>query len=524
MRFQCSFCSFIIEIEDKHKGRKIKCPSCDHHTIAPEAKFTETCVIGDFILEKKLGAGSLGTVYKANQISLDRVVALKILLPEYTNEKGIQDFLKEARAAGKLTHKNLVQSLAVGEENGICYMAMTYITGRTLIDRINKEGPIKPDESLHIIQQVAEALYYAWDEGQLIHRDVKPENIMITNEGIVKLMDLGLAMPQSEWSDEMEVSGSPSYMSPEQFAGEPLDPRSDIYSMGITLYQMLTAKLPFEATTVEDVAKQHFNDTPPSISKINPMIPNSVIAIVKKMIAKHIDDRYDDTDTLLKSIWSVRQKIAPNKDLIPDIHTISIKSLDYNVQEEMKERKQNKKIELYKQANSASKSKYKLFMFSFMVLFVSFIAYIVLSLGPSRKYNLISPRIQDLSDAINLGINDSDIAGYRDKLLSIEQLIPEDKSIEYQELRQRIQLIELNLQAKEFSKKIESNDQKNNNLRKEVNLYKTMAAYYKLKPYLKNKNNEKYKQALIVVKKLYILIQDNRQDVSLQRELKQYLK
>ena len=197
-------------VEDSHRGYKVNCPSCGKSVLVPVARFEDGCVIGDFVIRGKIGEGSIGAVYRAVQISLDRTVALKILSPEYTNAKGLTDFLREARAAAKLIHTNIVQALAVGEEDGTCYMAMTYINGETVKARMKRDGKIPVDEALHIVQQVAEALYYAWDEAGMIHRDVKPDNIMITEDGIVKLTDLGLAMQQTEWREDMEISGSPS--------------------------------------------------------------------------------------------------------------------------------------------------------------------------------------------------------------------------------------------------------------------------------------------------------------------------
>lgn len=322
------------------------CPSCGKKVLVPAGRFDEGCIVGDFIIKGKIGEGSIGAVYRATQISLDRQVALKILSPEYTTAKGIIDFLKEARAAAKLTHTNLVQSFAVGEEEGICYMAMNYIIGETVKTRLKREGKIPIDEALHVIQQVAEALYYAWDEIAIIHRDVKPDNIMITEDGIVKLTDLGLAMNQSEWREDMEISGSPSYMSPEQFSGEKLDTRSDIYSLGVTLYQMISGKLPFDAETVKSVALQHFEQDAVPLNKLDPMIPLKVSQLVQKMMAKLPEDRFQNMEELLEAIWTIRQKTAPDKSLVPDIHTISIKRLNYDFQHESAEAKKNvKKLE-----------------------------------------------------------------------------------------------------------------------------------------------------------------------------------
>jgi serine/threonine protein kinase len=320
-------------------GRKIICPNCSKNVAMPSSPFGVGRIIGDFIIEEKIGEGSIGTVYLAHQASLDRKVALKILSEAYTNSKGMSSFLSEARAAAKLSHPNLVQCFGVGDENGICFMAMNYIKGQTLKEKIKANGKIEMDEALHITQQVAEALYCAWEEARLIHRDVKPENIMVDDDGIVKLTDLGLAMPQTSWHENMEISGSPSYMSPEQFIGEKLDTRSDIYSLGVSLYQMLSGKLPFAGKTLNTVARQHFKEKALPINKIVPTISRTVSDLVAKMMAKKPDDRFKDMDELLQQIWKVRQNTAPEKELVPNVHTVTMKKLDYDLQIQSKARK-----------------------------------------------------------------------------------------------------------------------------------------------------------------------------------------
>jgi len=336
----------LKDLTDSHLGEKMTCPNCAHQTFIPTDPFAPGRIIGDFLIKEKIGEGSIGTVYFAQQMSLDRNVALKVLSKKYTNTKGMVSFLAEARAAAKLSHPNLVQALSVGEEvDGTCYMAMTYVRGETVKHKIKKEKKIAIDEALHIIQQVAEALHYAWEESKIIHRDVKPENIMLDEEGVAKLTDLGLAMHQADWYKGMEISGSPSYMSPEQFIGDKLDTRSDIYSLGISLYQMLTGKLPFDASTLNSMAKQHFYQKPTPLNKLDPFIPAKVNALVKKMIEKHPDSRFQSMDELLRQIWEVRQTTAPSKDLVPDVHTVSIKRLDYTLQTETKEKKKQLKLE-----------------------------------------------------------------------------------------------------------------------------------------------------------------------------------
>ena len=363
MRFQCPFCSYTMRgITHSMLARKVRCPDCDKTSRLPQDEYADGRIIGDFILKRKLGAGSIGAVFFAHQISLDRPVALKVLSKGYSNTKGIEAFLKEARAAAKLSHPNLVQSFGVGEEEGTCFMAMNFIEGETVKDKIDREGRLKVDASLHIAQQVAEGLHYAWTEAKLIHRDVKPENIMLTKEGAVKLTDLGLAMAETEWHEDMEISGSPSYMSPEQFTGEPLDTRSDIYSLGISLYQMLSGELPFRGDTLKTVAKQHFYEASKPLNKFDPMIPLKVSQLVQKMIAKEPEKRFQTMEDLIREIWEVRQTTAPDKDLIPSVHTISIKRLDYGLQELTEERKKHVAVERNKYKERGERIKKALFI------------------------------------------------------------------------------------------------------------------------------------------------------------------
>ena len=254
-----------------------------------------------------------------------------------------ETLLSVIRRLGTATIKQLIQetgleickdcmALSITEGAAEGYEKTWDINGETLKARIKREGRIPCDEALHIVQQVAEALHYAWKITGLIHRDVKPDNILLAEHGVVKLTDLGLAISQSEWNAEMEISGSPSYMSPEQFAGEKLDTRSDIYSLGVTLYQMLSGELPFKSETITTLAHQHFEQMPSNLSKTVPGIPAEVNALVQRMMAKVPKKRFKDMDELLRTIWKIRQKTAPSKSMVPDVHTISMRRLDYDKQ------------------------------------------------------------------------------------------------------------------------------------------------------------------------------------------------
>ena len=332
MRFRCPFCFYTVAADDSMRGYLLQCPGCSRELTVPPSRFQDGCVIGDFLIRTKIGTGAVGSVYLATQLSLDRQVALKVLLPEYSTRNGIQDFLKEARAAATLSHVNLIQSVAVGEEDGICYMAMPYISGGSVMDRIHREKQLPVDESLHIIQQSAEALHYVWTERGLVHRDIKPDNIMLTQEGIVKITDFGMSVSVEDWEKDSLIAGSPSYMSPELFTGSKPDPRSDIYSLGVTLYQMLSGRLPFESQTIRTVAYQHQEEEAVPLDKLNSEVPAAVVKLVARMMAKKPEDRFQNMEELLSEIWKIRQETAPNRDLVPDVHTISMMRLDYEMQ------------------------------------------------------------------------------------------------------------------------------------------------------------------------------------------------
>lgn len=333
MRFRCPFCYYTIQADESLRGYATTCPGCSRTLTVPASRFQDGCIIGDFLIRSKIGSGAVGMVFQAMQLSLERTVALKVLLPEFSTRRGIRDFLKEARAAASLNHINLIQSVAFGEEDGICYMAMPYISGGSVMDRIRQEKQLPVDESLHIIQQVCEALHYVWIERGIVHRDIKPDNIMITTEGIVKVTDFGMAIQPEDWdNDSPAISGSPSYMSPELFNGKKPDPRSDIYSLGVTLYQMLSGKLPFESPTVRTVAYQHMNEEAPPLESLNPDVPPKVAKLVRRMMAKKPEDRFPNMEELLSAIWEIRQVTAPDRNLVPEVHTVSMRRLDYEIQ------------------------------------------------------------------------------------------------------------------------------------------------------------------------------------------------
>jgi serine/threonine-protein kinase len=252
--------------------------------------------IGGFEIERKIGQGGMASVYRARQLSMDRPVALKILHSKYTRKKHyIERFFHEARASAKLSHVNIVQGIDVGQSDGFYYFAMEYIDGETLKERLDREGIIPENEGVDIVLAVARALDYANRQAGIIHRDIKPGNILITRDGVPKVCDLGLAKTmEAETGDKRTAPmGTPHYMSPEQVRGLPdIDTRADIYSLGATFYHMVTGTTPYEGNKAQELMKKHvtlFID-PPETRNSN--LSPGACYVISKMIAKRRKERY----------------------------------------------------------------------------------------------------------------------------------------------------------------------------------------------------------------------------------------
>jgi serine/threonine-protein kinase len=264
----------------------------------------------------KLGAGAMAVVYKAKQLSLNRTVAIKVLPKRFTeNPDYVERFYKEGQAAGKLNHPNIVQAVDVGEAGGYHYFVMEYVEGKTLYDDLSAGKVFGEQEALDIIIQVAEALRHAHSMG-LIHRDVKPKNIMINKEGIVKLADMGLARERTDIeaakTEKGKAYGTPYYISPEQIRGEmDIDGRADIYGLGATFYHLVTGRVPYMAEDPVEVMRKHLRDQLIPPDHINTTLSGGVSEVIEVMMAKNKMDRYDDVDELLEDLKAVRAGQAP---------------------------------------------------------------------------------------------------------------------------------------------------------------------------------------------------------------------
>ena len=269
--------------------------------------------IGDFQVLRKLGQGGMGQVYLARQLSLKRDVALKILRDDLAaNPTALKRFQAEAEAVARVAHTNIVQVFAVGEQEGLRYMALEFVDGRNLRDYLARKGPPDLPIAISLVRQVAAALHRASELG-LVHRDIKPENILITRKAEVKVADFGLSRYFAGDAEAVhltqsgETVGTPLYMSPEQVQGSPVDHRSDIYSLGVTSYHLLAGRPPFTGTTPFDVAVQHVQADPPALATVRPDLPADLCAVVHKMMAKRPEDRYQTARDVIRDLARVQQ-------------------------------------------------------------------------------------------------------------------------------------------------------------------------------------------------------------------------
>ena len=263
--------------------------------------------LGDFHLLRRLGRGAMADVYLAEQGRLKRRVAVKILRPELAADRTyLQRFELEAQAAAALVHANIVQIYEVGCVDRLHYIAQEYVQGQNLREHMTRHGPPDLSHALSIMRQVAAALAKAAEQG-VVHRDIKPENIMLAAGGEVKVADFGLARltRQRAASELTEVGitlGTPLYMSPEQVEGKPLDPRSDIYSFGVTCYHMLSGVPPFRAETALGVAVQHLKKQPEPLESLRGDLPPALCRIVHQMLAKDPGRRFATARDLLREL------------------------------------------------------------------------------------------------------------------------------------------------------------------------------------------------------------------------------
>src|SRR5919112_1736186 len=276
--------------------------------------FVQRTVIDNrYTLVQPLGSGGMAEVYLAHDEVLDRAVALKILRNQYADdEEFVERFRREAQSAASLSHPNIVSIYDRGRsEDGAYYIAMEHVQRGTLKDRIKRDGALAPDVATGVALQIADALQVAHENG-VIHRDIKPQNVLVTRTGDVKVTDFGIARAASSpLTQTSAVLGTAGYMSPEQAMGQSVGPQSDLYSLGVVLYEMLTGELPYDAESPISLAMKHVNEPPRSPREANLKIPEPLDAVTLKLLAKDPDDRYASATELADDLERLRSGLPP---------------------------------------------------------------------------------------------------------------------------------------------------------------------------------------------------------------------
>jgi len=320
---ECPVCKTRYNVEGFQPGIKVKCRMC--RTVLEVPREPDTIVVDrtiydsktqvrdpmlgkvmdDYRIESKLGEGGMSSVYLARHIGLDKLVALKLLtVSAKTTEAMKKRFIREARIVARLAHPNIVQVFDVGEEKGYLFLAMEYVDGETMENVMTERKVIPPAEATDIAFRVTRALEAAHAE-TIVHRDIKPDNIMVGKKGFVKVTDFGLAKSQERGKKITRVGlilGTPYYISPDQVQGRELDIRSDIYSLGASFYFFVTGHRPFEEGTPAGIMLQHVEDVPVPPDYVNPKVPRQINDIIMKMLMKSPEERFQTPEELIEAL------------------------------------------------------------------------------------------------------------------------------------------------------------------------------------------------------------------------------
>lgn len=316
--YVCPVCNHEFMWDDSLNETMTRCPKCNEEMLAPRALLAKGAKVGDYEIIQRIGIGGMGEVYLATQKSMERNVALKILHNDLISDQVyLQRFLREVRTLASIEHPNIVRAIEAGSDGSIHYFSMTYVDGNDLKRLLDDGKVFKEREALIIIRQIAGALSYVWEKHKLLHRDIKPANIMITSSGEVELMDLGISKKISENNDLTLAGmmvGSPNYVSPEQAkAGKDIDFRADMYSLGATLYHMLTGETPYSGDNAVAIIASHLSDPIPDPRDKTPEMSTATSELVKKMMAKSKAGRYPSWDEVIKTIDKILGKLPDNE-------------------------------------------------------------------------------------------------------------------------------------------------------------------------------------------------------------------
>jgi len=294
---------------------------------SPDIQALERAIVGRYALERELGRGGMGVVLLARDLSLDRPVALKLLPSLLAAQPVLRErFLREARTAAGLSHPHVVPMNAVEAHGDIVFIAMAFVDGESLAERVRRTGPLSPREVARIMREVAWALAYAHGRG-IVHRDIKPDNILIERgSGRAMVTDFGIARPTASAATSKQLTlegqliGTAAFMSPEQGAGEPVDGRSDLYALGGVGFFSLTGHAPFEASTLEAILVARFTQAAPPIASARPDVPSALASATDRCLAREPSDRFQSAEALAEAL-SEGVGVGGTPDIAPPVRS-----------------------------------------------------------------------------------------------------------------------------------------------------------------------------------------------------------
>src|SRR5215204_6057885 len=282
----------------------------------------DTLVDGRYRIIRRLGSGGMADVYSAEDTQLGREVALKVLYRRFAEDaEFVERFRREASSAAGLQHPNVVQVFDRGEWDGTYYIAMEFLEGRNLKQIVRDHGPLEPALAVDIVLQILKAARFAHRRG-IVHRDIKPHNVIVDDDGRAKVTDFGIARAgASDMTETGSIMGTAQYLSPEQAQGQPVDARADLYSIGIVLYELLTGAPPFDADSPVTIALKQVSEEPLPPRQRNPAVPPALDAVVLRALRKDPADRYQDADAFIAALESALsgRAVPPADDLVEEL-------------------------------------------------------------------------------------------------------------------------------------------------------------------------------------------------------------
>lgn len=316
---ECPNCHSSLEVDARLSGSEISCPECNSPLTVPEKVLGPGTVVSGFRLGELLGRGGMGEVYRAVQISLDRDVAMKIVGQHLVKDKeDIDQFLQEMKTLAKFRHPNIVTAYEAGEDGGVLFLAMEFVPGLNMEKRLAGGLVLSEQETLKLAKKLGEALRYAWEAFGVLHMDIKPGNILVDDKGEPMLADFGLArsIRDSVATDCRDIVGTPNYMSPEQCMGtDDLDCSSDVYSLGATLYHILTGQIPFKANSPTETMEKVRSDSLKDPREMNHRISAACVVLLSNMMARDPEKRYPDWRAFLSDLDRVLSGRQPLRHL-----------------------------------------------------------------------------------------------------------------------------------------------------------------------------------------------------------------